>query len=764
MAGSGWCTHPKRQEASAVRLLVRRGELACRNSWGGDLFSSKHGDDEFRDERAIDPRSPTDSPRPGPVDDQVTSVVTPPARRSPNDGSTKARPDNDSDDEDRVVSDRPAPRQDNQREEPDNLNDAARNDQDERARLIARGNSDALAHARERLFDRKRRLRTSEPDPEHSATPDADDEVTATRTSTFTPSGHTPVSPRQPRYVQRIGKKETVTAEAFPDDSPVPRAEVLRRQGDRPSPDRFESIPEVDPDFDLPGWRHAGVPKQNELTSDRQARHQQIEPQSAIPEHSDPPDEAKEPPESAFEHTLNRARRIRGTKRASRPHAVRVDDQGSIHEADISFRGSSSAQRTSTDVDHGDPVYPPDMDEPYHPAHGYSNETSTRLPARVQPSAPQSRKRGWLAQFGIRHNTGSDGARTADPKGLTSGPDAILMEDGVSGRSDATNQHDRSHDVKDSGYALDQSIEPVAADSEVVSDSDVTDIPKPADAEHWAGTYPDLLGSEEPGYVLPDLDDVFAEPTHTNLDERTSRAHDRSTPRPPDIHSYRPAPDMLAGERFSEHSPPDVTQRSAHHIDAPADNDFHHGSFNPDSRWSRESTSSPRESWFRARRFREWEQSQDPDRHEHRMSARSNSHDVDVGPAAGHRTPSDHHSLPDLDAHDFDLRDIVERGGELLDMTIEIAPDVPRSCRSCRSFQSADGGVRGWCTNEWAFTHRRMVNEDDLACDTTIGCWWLPDDRYWHSDPPVSWSSATPLVDAFMARRTLAPRRKTSGE
>jgi hypothetical protein len=97
-------------------------------------------------------------------------------------------------------------------------------------------------------------------------------------------------------------------------------------------------------------------------------------------------------------------------------------------------------------------------------------------------------------------------------------------------------------------------------------------------------------------------------------------------------------------------------------------------------------------------------------------------------------------------------------------MTINIAPDIPRACRSCRSFQSADGGVRGWCTNEWAFTHRRMVNEDDLACDCTIGCWWLPDDRYWHSEPEISWVLATPLIDTFIASRTRSPRRKTSGE
>src|SRR5687768_178169 len=38
LAGNGWCTHPKRQMASEVKLLVRERELGCRNSWGDDLF------------------------------------------------------------------------------------------------------------------------------------------------------------------------------------------------------------------------------------------------------------------------------------------------------------------------------------------------------------------------------------------------------------------------------------------------------------------------------------------------------------------------------------------------------------------------------------------------------------------------------------------------------------------------------------------------------------------------------------------------------
>jgi hypothetical protein len=58
--------------------------------------------------------------------------------------------------------------------------------------------------------------------------------------------------------------------------------------------------------------------------------------------------------------------------------------------------------------------------------------------------------------------------------------------------------------------------------------------------------------------------------------------------------------------------------------------------------------------------------------------------------------------------------------------------DLPRTCRTCRDFRpSADGG-RGWCANAWAFTHRRLVQEDDIApCDSSIGDWWAAVDDVW---------------------------------
>src|SRR5829696_112342 len=43
-AGSGWCLNPLRRESSDAKVMVRRGELACRNGWDEDLFEPKRAD------------------------------------------------------------------------------------------------------------------------------------------------------------------------------------------------------------------------------------------------------------------------------------------------------------------------------------------------------------------------------------------------------------------------------------------------------------------------------------------------------------------------------------------------------------------------------------------------------------------------------------------------------------------------------------------------------------------------------------------------
>jgi hypothetical protein len=80
--------------------------------------------------------------------------------------------------------------------------------------------------------------------------------------------------------------------------------------------------------------------------------------------------------------------------------------------------------------------------------------------------------------------------------------------------------------------------------------------------------------------------------------------------------------------------------------------------------------------------------------------------------------------------------------------------DIPRCCRTCRDFRPAEaGGGGGWCTNRWAFRHRRMVDVDQLTCETTIGDWWLPTDDAWQDDFDVGRHAlATPLMDKWFGR------------
>lgn len=82
---------------------------------------------------------------------------------------------------------------------------------------------------------------------------------------------------------------------------------------------------------------------------------------------------------------------------------------------------------------------------------------------------------------------------------------------------------------------------------------------------------------------------------------------------------------------------------------------------------------------------------------------------------------------------------------------------IPRMCRTCRDFRPAENGERGWCTNKWAFSHRRMVDADELPCETSIGGWWIPHDDSWMSAVDVTaHSQPTPLLDQWLALRAAA--------
>jgi hypothetical protein len=111
------------------------------------------------------------------------------------------------------------------------------------------------------------------------------------------------------------------------------------------------------------------------------------------------------------------------------------------------------------------------------------------------------------------------------------------------------------------------------------------------------------------------------------------------------------------------------------------------------------------------------------------------------------------------------------RGADSANRRIEIAEreaypdwyrsDLPRICRTCRDYRPAADGQRGWCANSWAFTHRRLVLEDDPApCQSAIGDWWLPVDDVWLVAADVSsHGRATPLLDRLTAKADQQRRR-----
>jgi hypothetical protein len=87
--------------------------------------------------------------------------------------------------------------------------------------------------------------------------------------------------------------------------------------------------------------------------------------------------------------------------------------------------------------------------------------------------------------------------------------------------------------------------------------------------------------------------------------------------------------------------------------------------------------------------------------------------------------------------------------------------DLPRICRTCRDFRPAADGRRGWCANSWAFTHRRMVNDDEpTPCDSSIGDWWVAVDDVWLVAADVSaHGRATPLLDRLTGKEIAARKR-----
>lgn len=93
----------------------------------------------------------------------------------------------------------------------------------------------------------------------------------------------------------------------------------------------------------------------------------------------------------------------------------------------------------------------------------------------------------------------------------------------------------------------------------------------------------------------------------------------------------------------------------------------------------------------------------------------------------------------------------------------ERSPEPPRSpgavhptsmrecCGTCRDFRPAEGADRGWCNNQYAFDHRRMVDRNELACRGSIGSWWIASDDWWLQRADIAHHGRpTPIVDDLL--------------
>ena len=706
IAGNGWCTHPKRQSSSDVRILVRQGELACRNSWGNDYWEDRNAPPAAAQQPAS--AAPTPAPVRVSVDDEVTSVVSqdaPPPRDEQRDVVVEQTtlPDESG------IARRYLQRQ-------DDPNEPAHQDQAERASIISRSERDAILLARERHRLRRGGVRgagRANPRPQSgdsaaSETAFAPDDFveeegpSASGTASAQATAHDVVlheavaapglRSRRLRRA-RAGNMEQ-RAHGVPAEELSPEARAAADQDGESL--RFNTVPEIRPDIELPRREPASPAGTTEGTAS--------------------PNDA---PTSPYDEVLKRAQAIKAAARAEREARQR------------------QARR---------PIIPParSVEDPLAPS--------------VEPVMTQD----------AAATADPDPDIAADPTHATT-PDAdsttALMANRVIGEGirfrRPTSTADADEDARDA-VAAEELPEPVrerrwwrglipprARRSPSSSHADpgptgwedvVEDDPAGAEEDVAAATLRSedgpvaslMTGAEDhPAEPIVPGDDQAVDGAIGVPDEGTGTAEDRL------IAGQSPAAPTVTFEPLNLHD--------ARGLDAFRSRLFEH-------------------TWDDARaHVAVDEPSRAPAQHVLRTEPDEEAWRAEppIDPDALLEDPRDAAYEPEVDPA-FDIRTIIRRQSDLLNMTIQVAPEVPRKCATCRSYRASEQGERGWCTNTWAFTHRQMVNAEDLACRSTIGCWWLPADReVWLDDTEPGPVRPTPRVDRLIAH--LQPLRRTAG-
>lgn len=754
LPGNGWCTHHKRQLSSDVRILVRKGELACRDPWGSDYWTNREDTAVVAEpEDLVLPAGP-DRLVAGPgADDQITSVTAsisdqPIGRIQADTGnrvsSRGTRPD------DVIVSkpsmlpeDAVSPARERAAEyDRHDLNVPAQEDQQERVRVIARGNRDAIMKARERVVLR-RGGSSSEP---------ARDAVEADLPGVSLAGGYGLDLPGNvigsdrsaegpaPRHIdrrraeQRSGLVSPTRGYADP-TPPVPPEEVtdrsrhstiVSRQADA---DRFESVPEVKPDVALPRLRtFLRVTESSTEIED-----------GSVPE-------SGEQGETSYDRVLQRAQAIKAaTQKDRNSRVIRNRPTASLRPAPLPVstrssehpRPSSSTPSLLGHFDDGIDDHLPEVKLSRDDVVADDGWDRRDVPGPLEAEA------SFNDEYADDELYAEDDAAYADSggrsqvgpqdswwRGLNLGfrrrPQAYAVAANATDEWDDWSEDELAASSDWTQHELDDEPEAANGVERVFSFSHTDDdLParSPARLRDPRSAEDELIDYELTDEVL-----------ETSFADDTDRVQDESWREDGPLEVSLLGQDAANARRTQRDSGFALNDR--HDMDA-----FRAALFGSETFDAAESPE-PREMRRQTRRHHEppaVPRNEVPSRKEEFQLA-------DATPASSRRRY--------VEEPTFDIRDFVEQDEDLLDMRVQIAPDIPKACETCRNFRPSESGARGWCTNDFAFTHRQMVNANDMPCQSSIGCWWLPSDDTWMPvDDLAARDRPTPLTDRLIARR-----------
>jgi hypothetical protein len=85
---------------------------------------------------------------------------------------------------------------------------------------------------------------------------------------------------------------------------------------------------------------------------------------------------------------------------------------------------------------------------------------------------------------------------------------------------------------------------------------------------------------------------------------------------------------------------------------------------------------------------------------------------------------------------------------------IDALSGLPRCCGTCRDFRSNADGRTGICASRYTYLDDPVVKSDELACSSSAGIWWLPNDEVFvKAADTAQHARPTPFLDAVLGQR-----------